>query len=182
MPSGAGQLPMTTLSVAHIAVLITAGLGCGWDVRTRRIPNVVTFGAAAAALLFYTITGGVSGLTFSAAGWLVASVLLCGSFLLGGMGAGDVKLIGALGAWLGPVEALWLAVFTGIAGGIAALLVAVSRGYLSQACRNIGVLLMHWRAVGLRPAPQLTLATSQGPRLAYAVPMLGATIAIVWLR
>jgi prepilin peptidase CpaA len=83
-------------------------------------------------------------------------------FLLGGLGAGDVKLLAALGAWLGPREVAWLAAYAGIAGAIAALIVALFYSYLSQAFRNIFMLLMHWRVVGLRPLHEVSLAGSRG--------------------
>ena len=46
------------------------------------------------------------------------------------MGAGDVKLLAALGAWLGPAESVWLAMFAAMAGGVLGLAVAIARGYL----------------------------------------------------
>ena len=103
-------------------------------------------------------------------------------FLLGGMGAGDVKLVGALGAWLGPGETFWMAMYTGIAGAVMALIVSAWQGYLRQAWSNVWLLLMHWRVSGLKPFPELTLSTSRGPRLAYAVPILAGTLAMLWLR
>ena len=55
-------------------------------------------------------------------------VLFLPFFLLRGMGAGDVKLLAALGAWLGPMQTIWLALFTSIAGGVMALVIATSTG------------------------------------------------------
>src|SRR5438094_202205 len=82
-------------------------------------------------------------------------------------------LIGIVGivAWLGPVAAVWVALYSGIAGGLLGLLVAAFSGYLVQAFTNVRGLLMYWRIVGLKPAPELTLSTHRGPRLAYAVPI-----------
>jgi len=98
------------------------------------------------------------------------------------MGAGDVKLVGALGAWLGPVDTFWLGMYTGISGAVAALVVSAWHGYLSAALSNVWLLLAHWRVNGLRPVPELTLETSRGPRLAYAVPILVGTVVMLWLR
>jgi prepilin peptidase CpaA len=98
------------------------------------------------------------------------------------MGAGDVKLLGALGAWLGPSGAIWLALYSGIAGGVIAFGMAASQGYLKQAYNNVWTLLAYWRAVGIRPMAELTLDTGEGPRLAYAAPMLVGTVLTVWLR
>ena len=118
---------------------------CITDVRSRRIPNVLTFGSAAAALVFHTVTGGFGGFFAAGTGWVVGMALFILPFALGGLGGGDVKLLGALGAWLGPGMTIWLVMYTGIAGGVAALGVALLRGYLTTALRNIWLLLSHWR-------------------------------------
>jgi prepilin peptidase CpaA len=103
-------------------------------------------------------------------------------YALGGMGAGDVKLVAALGAWLGAGDTFWLAMYTGIAGAVMALIVGAWHGYLRRAWSNLWLLLTHWRVSGLTPFPELTLATSRGPRLAYAAPILVGTLVMLWLR
>ena len=167
---------------SHLAALAIASVACVCDLRTRRIPNWLTFGAAAAGMVFHLTTGGLSGFERSAGGWLIGAALLMAPYALGGMGGGDVKLVGALGAWLGPGDTFWLAMYTGIAGAIAAIVVSAWHGYLRQAMSNVWLLLVHWRVNGLRPAPELTLETSRGPRLAYAVPILAGTVVMLWLR
>jgi prepilin peptidase CpaA len=170
------------MTIAHGVVVLVAAVGCAIDLRTRRIPNVLTFGAAVAALAFSLATRGLAGGLESLVGFLVGAALMLVPFALGGMGAGDVKLLGALGAWLGPADAIWLSLYTGMCGGVIALVVAILTGYLGQACRNILALLGYWRAVGLRPMTELTLASSRGPRLAYATAIFAGTIATIWLR
>ncbi len=170
------------MPMAHIAVLVTAGLACIADIRSRRIPNVLTFGAAAAGLVFHLATRGLDGGLASMGGWIVGVAVLFAPYALGGMGAGDVKLLGALGAWLGPADALWLALYTGVAGGAIALVWAAMHGYLLQAVRNIWALLIYWRLAGVRPMSELTLETGRGPRLAYATSILAGTVVTLWLR
>ena len=63
-----------------------------------------------------------------------------------------------------------------------ALIVAGFSGYLKQAYTNLFGLLMQWRVVGIRPVPELMLSTQQGPRLAYAVPVLAGLMVTLWLR
>ena len=169
------------MTIEHIAVLSVAALACACDLRTRRIPNVLTFGAATIALGFHFWVSGVNGLGTSLGGWLVGVALLLAPYALGGMGAGDVKLLGALGAWLGPADTFWVGMYTCIAGGAMALIVALVHGYLKQACRNVWLLLTHWRVMGPRPLTEVTLAGSRGPRLAYAAPILVGTIVALWL-
>lgn len=170
------------MTVIRISVLLIAGLACVSDLRTRRIPNVLTFGAAAAAVLFHVATRGVDGGVASIIGWVVGVALLFVPYALGSMGAGDVKLLGALGAWLGPGDAVWLALYTGVAGGVIALVIAARHGYLRQACRNLWLLLLYWRVAGVRPMAELTLEKGNGPRLAYATSILAGTVATLWLR
>jgi len=165
-----------------VAVAITVGVvACVWDIRTRRIPNLLTFGSAAAALIYHGATGGLAGLFDSMGGWLVGALLFAPMFLLGGMGAGDVKLLAALGAWLGPWSGLWVGVYSSVAGGVFAVIAALTTGYLRQALRNVWLLLAHWRVSGPRPVEGITLDTAAGPRLAYAVPILAGLLVTVWL-
>jgi prepilin peptidase CpaA len=178
----AGRLSLTLMSVIHIAALSVASFACAFDLRTRRIPNWLTFGAAAVGLAYHIVTGGASGAALGIAGWATGVALLIAPYALGGMGAGDLKLLGALGAWLGPGDIFWLAMYTGIAGAVMALIVGAWNGYLRPAVGNIWLLLTHWRVSGLRPFPELTLESSQGPRLAYAAPILVGTIVVLWLR
>lgn len=165
-----------------VVVLLVAFAACITDLRHRRIPNALTFGAAATAIAFHVAVDGFAGLGTSVGGWLVGTALFLPFFALGGMGAGDVKLLAALGAWLGPRETFWVAIYGSLAGGVMALAVAFVRGYLPTACRNVGSLLTYWMLVGPRPMPELTLERSAAPRLAYAVPIFTGAVMAVWFR
>jgi prepilin peptidase CpaA len=161
-------------------MLVLGTLATAWDIRTRRIPNVLTFGGAAAAILFYLATGGLQGAAWSAGGWVIGCVLFLPFFALGGMGAGDVKLMAAIGAWIGPAHAFWAWAFAAVAGGVFAAAVAVLHGYLKQALRNVWGLLMFWRVFGLKPLDPMTLEGSAGPRVAYALPItVGSVLALL---
>ncbi len=163
-------------------VLIAIGLAaCVTDVRTRRIPNALTLTAALAGFLVQAVSGGLDGALAASGGWLVGTLLFLPFFLLGGMGGGDVKLLAALGAWLGPRDTLWLAVYASIAGGVLGVVVAIARGYLTTAIRNVFAMLAYWRTVGIRPVPDLTLDSPAAPRLAYAIPILAGTVITLWL-
>jgi prepilin peptidase CpaA len=170
------------MSAAQVMGLCLAAVACGCDLRTRRIPQVLTLGGATAALIFHLASGGWSAGAWSLAGWGVGIAIFLVPFALGGLGAGDVKLLGALGAWLGPTDALWLGLYTGVAGAILAVVVSLVSGYLPQALVNIRLLLTHWRVNGVKPLPTLTLEHARGPRLAYAVPILAGTMVTLWMR
>ena len=170
------------MSFPHWAALAVALGGCVWDLSTRRIPNVLTFGAAAGALGFHLANAGVSGLGWSAAGWLVGAAFFFPLFALRGLGAGDVKLVAALGAWLGPGQTVWLAAFSAIAGGVLGLAVAIASGYTKQAFTNVWGLLGYWKVMGLKPHPGMTLEASGTPKVPYALPIAAGLVMTLWLR
>jgi prepilin peptidase CpaA len=175
---------MTELNLAATSLIAVgiAVVACATDVRSRRIPNFLTFGAAAAGLIYAAWDGGTSGLSTAMLGWLAGLLLFLPIFLLGGMGAGDVKLLAALGAWLGPFSVFWIAIYASLAGGVLGIGVALLRGYLRTALTNIVALVRYWLVAGFRPAPGLTLDSSAAPRLAYAIPILIGTVVTLWTR
>jgi prepilin peptidase CpaA len=173
---------LANLTVSHLAVICVAIAASLTDLRTSRIPNVLTFGAALAALVYAGVTGGWAGVGTTSAGWVVGVLLFFPFFALGGLGAGDVKLLGALGAWLGPREVFWVALYASMAGGVMALVVALATGYLGQAAANLRLLLTHWRVVGVRPLDQLSLKNERAPRLAYALPITAGVLVMLWIR
>jgi len=158
-----------------------AGSACWFDVRTRRIPNSLTFPAAALGLVTATLAHGMQGAMSSGAGLLVGLVMFLPLFLLKGLGGGDVKLMGALGAWLGTSLILSVAFYTSLAGGVLALVVIARHRYGRRAMRNLWLLLMHWRVSGIRPLDSLTLETAAGPKLPYALPPAAGLGVAFWL-
>lgn len=165
---------------AGVAICV-AFIACVTDVRAQRIPNLLTFGAALAALIVHGVDAGRAGVGMAIGGWVSGTALFLPFFLLGGMGAGDVKLLAALGAWLGPHDIFWLAIYASLAGGVVAVIVAVWHGYLGHALRNVRSILMFWLLVGPKPVPGMTLQ-NDAPRLAYALPIFVGTVLTVWLR
>lgn len=172
---GGSHTPLVVLAV------LTAAAACVIDVRVRRIPNVLTFGATAAALGVRLALGGTAGLLDGAAGWLVGLVLLLPFFVLRGLGGGDVKLLAAFGACLGPGTAFWAGMYGMIAGGLFALVLALAHGALGRALGNVSLLLTHWRVVGVGPVSGMTLEDSRSLRLAYALPLSCGLMVALWL-
>jgi prepilin peptidase CpaA len=166
----------------HLAALAVALGGCVTDLRTRRIPNVLTFGAAAGALGFHLANSGLGGLGWSAGGWLVGAACFFPLFALRGLGAGDVKLVAALGAWIGPGQTIWLAAFSAIGGGVLALGVALASGYTKQAFVNVWGLLGYWKVMGFKPHPGMNLDASGTPKVPYALPIAAGLVMTLWLR
>jgi prepilin peptidase CpaA len=97
------------------------------DIRTRRIPNPIT--AAMAGVGFGLAASGVSGITLGAAllGFVVGLLVMLPGHVLGATGAGDVKLMAAVGSLVGPVVVVKAFLFTALAGGVLAVIVALRR-------------------------------------------------------
>ena len=159
-----------------------ASAACVTDLRTRRVPNVLTLGAAVAAMAFHAAGHGGSGLLFALFGWGLGLLVFLPLFALRGIGGGDVKLLAALGAWLGPSMVLWVAAFAAIAGGVFALIVSAKHGYTRKAFSNVWGLLSYWRVMGVQTHPGLTLDAATAPRLPYALPMAAGLGMTLWLR
>jgi prepilin peptidase CpaA len=110
---------------------LALSLAFAWtDLQTRRIPNCLTFGGAGAGLGYHLGYYGWPGLAGSLAGLVLGLSLLLLPYLKGGLGAGDVKALAALGAWLGVMRTFYLFIYMGLAGGLLILAVLWWRGLL----------------------------------------------------
>ena len=168
-----------------VPMWMSAGIAlaaCVTDLRTRRVPNALTLGAAGAAVVFHTLSHAGLGLPFALSGWGLGLLVFLPLFAVRGIGGGDVKLLAALGAWLGPSMVLWIAAYAAIAGGVFALVVSARHGYTRQAFSNVWGLLSYWRVMGVKTHPGLTLDATSAPRLPYAVPMAAGLGITLWLR
>ncbi len=105
------------LRVVGLALVV---VGAVLDLRSRRIPNALTLGGAVAGLAANVMVHQVPGAVTSVSGWVAGVALLAIPFALGGMGAGDVKLLALAGAWGGPDFALYTFLFGAIVGGVVA--------------------------------------------------------------
>src|SRR5438445_9364994 len=119
-----------------VPVFIVVALATQADVRTRRIPNRLTGPALLLGIAVHAALQGPAGAGNALLGAVVAGGLLLPGWFSGFMGAGDVKLMAAVGAWLGYPQGMWAALFALIAGGVMALVVAARRGVLVAAIRS----------------------------------------------
>jgi prepilin peptidase CpaA len=90
------SMPSIPISIAAVAAIVIGF----WDFRRLRIPNVITFPLLGTGWMYHAWWDGGSGLAASVLGTLVGVGILFLPYLLGGIGAGDVKLLAAMGAWL----------------------------------------------------------------------------------
>ena len=163
-------LILSIIAGAVFAGLLAVASLC--DVRTRRIPNALVLAGVAAGLmlnalgagglgLFNAAQPGGLGLLRAGAGLLVGVGLLLPLYLVRGMGAGDVKLMGMVGVFLGPLSVIDAALMTLVAGGVLAAAVAFWNGTISHAIANVRFMLIdallsasRGESMQLAPLPQ----------------------------
>lgn len=123
------------------------------DLRERKIYNKVLFPFFLAGLVLNLTADGIPGLGFALAGTAVGFSILLIPYLLGGMGAGDVKLLAVVGGLKGAVFVLTAAVYMALAGGIMALIILFFRRGAISRLKQIGMILG-----GLRSGLKVPLA------------------------
>jgi len=147
------------------AILIVGAL---FDILWRRIPNWLTVPAVAVGLAYHLWVAGLSGLLSSLAGAGLALALWAPFYVMGGIGAGDVKLMAAIGALLGPAGLFFSAVCSAVVGGVyAAVILAASRAGREAArglWQKLGMLMLTQDIGGMKAA-----GTKKGPLLYYGV-------------
>ena len=112
-----------------IACLVTT-IAVWFDYRERRIPNKLVFTGMIVGLVIGMVSGGIKGLAWSALGILAGIAILFVPFAMGGIGAGDVKLLGAIGAILGARGALFSMLYGAVAGGLISIIILARHGRL----------------------------------------------------
>lgn len=147
------------------------------DCRTFRISNVLTLGGAVLAVAVSFLLPGSHDPLSSLLGWGAGLLMLLPLYALGVMGAGDVKLLAMVGAFTGPANAFFIGLYTMIAGGVLALAVAVRRGRLHDAVRNVQSMVM--LSVVL-VQPSLPDEKASAGRLPYGVAILAGTLVWWW--
>lgn len=164
--------------VAVVAIFtLVAGV---LDLRTRKVPNWLTVPVALVGLAYNSLAPGGSGLLLALAGLAIGFSLLILPWILGGGGMGDVKLLAALGAWLGPLLVL-------VAFGLASVLAAAGAiAIVTASMLTAGFSKTRQRYVA---AGNTAVATTAGapPRrvrrvLPFAVPVaIGTWLVLGWL-
>lgn len=145
------------------AVACSGALSAAIDLRTRRVPNAATAAIAAAGLGF--AAAGVSGHSIGGAlaGMTIGFVLMLPGHVLGATGAGDVKLLAAMGTLLGPAAIFYAFLYTAIAGGVLATAVAVRRRRFGDTLDGVASLVQTRGA-----SAQTITSPTRNNRFAYA--------------
>jgi prepilin peptidase CpaA len=155
--------PLVVLTLGLAAAVVT-------DVRTRRIPNWLT-GSIAGAGFGIAFGGGTVTPLQAALGLLTGLVLMMPGHLIGATGAGDVKLMAAVGSVVGPDVALRAFLYSAVAGGVFAVAVAMHRGILTSTLQDAGRLVTS--PAGARQAIE---SPSRANRFAYGPAIAAGTL------
>jgi prepilin peptidase CpaA len=118
------------MDLAQGCAVVVVSLAAVIDVRSRRIPNWVTFGGLGLGIVVNAYLYGANGVLGALAGTLLGAAMLLPFYVFGAVGAGDVKLLAAVGALLGPRMLVSVAIYGAIVGGLMSLIVLVWSGRL----------------------------------------------------
>jgi prepilin peptidase CpaA len=163
-------------TVADVAINTLVCTAAWWDVTTHRIPNWLALTGLAAALTLRALLGpsevleGIKGLGIG----LAVSLVL---YALRAIGGGDVKLLAAVGAFLGPSEVVGALALMAIFGAVLALVNVLRRGLLPLLIFNTIDLVKSWRSLG-RAGQLRTLDSPGALTIPYGVPIALGTL--VW--
>lgn len=157
-------------------LLIVVFIAVIFDIRFRKIPNALTFPAMAGGLLIQFITSGLEGALYGFWGILVGMGLFFMIYLLGVMGAGDAKLVGAVGSFVGPKGALIVSLLTALAGGVYALILLLfyrleTKGIFKNLINTLIIFAL---------SKKLVLGDKEGkegtPKLCFAIAIAAGTV------
>lgn len=164
------------------AALACASIGSKHDLQSRRIPNLLTGPAILCGLLLHLILGGPVQLGLSALAGLMAGGVFLVFFVAGGMGAGDVKLMTAVGCLAGTAFIKDIVVGTVLLGALMGVALALYRGQLRQMLTNVITLVQHHSAEGLKTHPELNVRNPTVLRLPYALPIAAGCLVTLLMQ
>ncbi|MGB9337396.1 MAG: A24 family peptidase [Candidatus Acidiferrales bacterium] len=152
------------------AFTLALTFSAGWiDWRTRRIPNWLTVPALLLGIAVHTVMAGWPGALVSLEGVVLALAILLPLVLLRALGAGDWKLMGAVGAFLGPLMFLFVLLASVFLSGLMAVVMMVLTHRVKTTLRNLVVLVRGFFVFGLRTHPEISLDNPTLLKLPFGV-------------
>lgn len=142
------------------------------DWRFRKIPNWLTLFLAFIAFIFHALTGGSQAFLLACYGFLFGIVLLYLPFAMGGMGGGDVKLLAAIGAFVGPGAVIQIFLASMVIGGVFCAIALWKKKAWKRTMQNIKNRVMNLLIAG-KVIPESEVPFSSAPfRIPYALTMM----------
>ena len=146
------------------------------DVQQRRIPNWLTYSAIVMGLLLRAYYFGWKGMLTAVSGCLLAGGIVLVFYAVRAMGAGDLKLLAAIGSLVGPHYTVIILLATAIAGGVLAIIYAAYRGRMRATFSNVGSVMKFHAWGGLQAHPELNLDNPDTLRLPYGLAIAAGTL------
>ena len=145
-----------------------------FDLRQRRIPNWLAASGLVAGIAMNTFLFESSGFWTSLKGAGLALLIYVPLFALRAMGAGDAKLMAAVGSITGPMNWVGIMILTSVFGGLLAVLLILGKGRVRHTLENVKLILTSWRFRHLpyHLSPELDVGSEQALRLPHAVSIL----------
>jgi len=172
---------LTVLSIA-LALATTAAVV---DVQKHRIPNWLTYPGIVLGVVLRWALFGWNGLGAAVAGCLFMGGIMFLFYAVRAMGAGDVKLVAAIGSVVGPRHAVVVLLATGVCGGVLAIVYALYRRRFTATLRNVGSALRFHAWAGLHAHPELNLDNPATLRMPYGLAIAAGTLytfLAIWWR
>lgn len=159
------------------ALTLLLMLSAGWlDLRSRRIPNWLTVSGFLAGIGVHIWISGWHGILFSLEGAALALAVLLPLVLLRALGAGDWKLMGAAGAFVGPVMLLFVLLASFVIAAFMGMVRMMKDHRVITTLRNMRDLVRGFVSFGLRPHPVISLDNPELPKLPFGVAAAIGTI------
>jgi prepilin peptidase CpaA len=177
-------------SIPAVIVLAAAIIAAVTDVWKFKIHNALTLPLLVTGLVYHAAVGGRAGLATSLLGVLFGFGVLLAFYVVGGMGAGDVKLMAAIGAWLGMPLTFYVFIASSLAAGAyAVVLVAFSEGGIAEVLLNFQILWVRMRAISrhLGDDNRIEHEVKRDDRRRRLIPFaamvaVGVVMTLLWLR
>jgi|SRR5581483_10757773 len=168
-------VPISASALAFVTLCMLS------DVRTRRIPNAMCAPGMALGVALNAAYFGVSGLVGSVAGLIAIVAVLLAPFALGGIGGGDVKMMGAVGALLGVQRGIAALAIGLVLGGAVMMIHLARRGRLREKLEAVGTMVSAAVVVGSVDPLRVSAADQHAVALPYSVPLGVGTLAALML-
>jgi prepilin peptidase CpaA len=167
---------MTSIQTIWAFTFALTALAALLDLRTRRIPNWLTVPAFCGGVALHTWISGWRGTIHSLEGAGLALAILLPLVLLRALGAGDWKLMGAVGALVGPLMFLFVLLASVLVSGVMAIVLMVHAKRAKATMKNLAVLVRGFLSFGLRRHPEISLDNPSLLKLPFGVAAALGTI------
>jgi prepilin peptidase CpaA len=171
---------MDSFSIVFLSAILI--LAASIDFRKRKIPNLITFPSMAIAVCYHVAMRGAEGLCFSLGGLALGIGIFLVPYLMGGMGAGDAKLMGAIGALVGARGVFYVFLCTAIVGGVYALFIILIyrsnfRGFFKKQMTTLWAFILTRKYI-----PDPIEEINSRPRLCYGLAIALGTGLYIFLN